>query len=311
MAGRGGLASEQFKEHFESVSRERYEEEPEVIEGAVRNARDLRGDASAREANERMNEVPSVAEIEAAMKVMKESAPGEDGVRIGYIRHACEEMKERVIAMVQKMFVTRAHEWSEKLKGGVIVPLYKKGDREDPGNYRGVCLLAMGSRILARVVARRLGGWAEQLGLLDENQAGFRKGRSTADVTQMMVRINEDVCDMKRRVNEYDVNMNENDWPVARLLDLRKAYPRVNKPALWSLLERCGLNGHCLNVIMDLHETTEYKVRAQDGMSETWMPARGLREGCSTSPILFNVYHQAVMRQVEEARRVRGSEGLV
>ena len=72
----------------------------------------------------------------------------------------------------------------------------------------------------------------------------------------MMVRINEDVCDMKRRVNEYDVNMNENDWPVARLLDLRKAYPRVNKPALWSLLERCGLNGHCLNVIMDLHETT-------------------------------------------------------
>ena len=41
------------------------------------------------------------------------------------------------------------------------------------------------------------------------------------------------------------------------------------------------------------------------------MPARGLREGCSTSPILFNVYHQAVMRQVEEARRVRGSEGLV
>ena len=311
-AGRGGgLTAEDFKGQFERVSCERYEELPEVIEGAVRNARDLRGDVRAIEANESMNRVPSVIEIEAAMKVMKESAPGEDGVRISYIRYACEEMKGRVIEMVQKMFVTRAHEWSEKLKGGVIVPLYKKGDREDPGNYRGVCLLAMGSRILARVVARRLGGWAEHLGLLDENQAGFRKGRSTADVTQMMVRINEDVWDMKRRVAEYDVNMNEDDWPVARLLDLRKAYPRVNKPALWSLLERCGLNGYCLNVIMDLHESTEYKVRAQDGMSETWMPARGLREGCSTSPILFNVYHQAVMRQVEEARRVRGSEGIV
>ena len=49
--------------------RERYEEEPEVIEGAVRNARDLRGDASAREANDRMNEVPSVAEIEAESDV--------------------------------------------------------------------------------------------------------------------------------------------------------------------------------------------------------------------------------------------------
>ena len=76
------------------------------------------------------------------------------------------------------------------------------------------------------------------------------------------------------------------------------------------LLERCGLQGFCLNVIMDLHESTDYKVRANDGMSETWMPARGLREGCSTSPVLFNVYHQAVMRQVEEARGARGSTGV-
>jgi len=29
-------------------------------------------------------------------------------------------------------------------------------------------------------------------------------------------------------------------------------------------------------------------------MGYAWMPARLLREGCSTSPILFNVYHQAV-----------------
>ena len=46
------------------------------------------------------------------------------------------------------------------------------------------------------MIARRLGWWAEHLNLLDENQAGFRKGRSTADVTQMMVRIEEDVSDM-------------------------------------------------------------------------------------------------------------------
>ena len=37
-------------------------------------------------------------------------------------------------------------------------------------------------------------------------------------------------------------------------------------------------------------------------MSEEWMPERGLREGCSTSPVLFNIYHQAVMRQAESSR---------
>ena len=33
----------------------------------------------------------------------------------------------------------------------------------------------------------------EATGALDENQAGFRQGRSTADATQIFIRIQEDV----------------------------------------------------------------------------------------------------------------------
>ena len=43
------------------------------------------------------------------------------------------------------------------------------------------------------MVAKRLGVWTEKIGKLDENQAGFRKGRSTADVAQVMVRMQEDI----------------------------------------------------------------------------------------------------------------------
>jgi hypothetical protein len=207
------------------------------------------------------------------------------------------------------MFVKRADAWDESLKVGIMIPLYKKDDRNDCNKYRGVCLLSIGSRILARVIAKRVAWWAEYLGFLDEEQAGFRKGRSTADVVQMMVRMQEDVVDLKRRMElNGNEGMNEEEWPVARLLDLRKAYPRVNKPGLWRLLERYGMKGKCLDTIVDLHESTVYKVRGKEGVSESWVPARGLREGCSTSPILFNVYHQAVMRQAEVARRSGGEE---
>ena len=72
------------------------------------------------------------------------------------------------------------------------------------------------------------------------------------------------------------------------------------------LLERYGLRGRLLDTVMDLHETTEYKVKGGGGVSESWIPAGGLREGCSTSPILFNIYHQAVMRQAGEARSAVG-----
>ena len=293
------ISVSEFKNQFESVSRERYEEDPSVIASVIEKVDDLRMDDRAKAANDRLNAIPEREEIMKAMSEMKDSAPGEDGVRLRYICEACEEVRGKVIEIVQMMFEKRANEWDESAKVGIIVPLFKKGDRKDVNNYRGVCLLSMCSRVLARVIAKRLALWSECLGLLDDNQAGFRVGRSTADVVQMMVRMEEDVEDCKRRVND----VNAYDWPTARLLDLRKAYPRVSKPALWGLLERYGMNGKCLECLIDLHECTVYKVRGKEGMSEEWMPARGLREGCSTSPILFNVYHQAVMRQAEEARR--------
>ena len=88
---------DEFKSHFESVSRDRYEKRPEVIERAVRGAVDLTNDRRAKEANECLNVVPESEEIKEAMKETRESAPGLDGVRIGYIRKACEGIQGRVI----------------------------------------------------------------------------------------------------------------------------------------------------------------------------------------------------------------------
>ena len=94
----------EFKEHFESVSRDRYEVDPGVIEGVVSGAKDLRGSADAVLGNDSMNARIDRGEIECAIKEIRDSAPGKDGVRIGYIRCASEEVKERVIRLVQRMF---------------------------------------------------------------------------------------------------------------------------------------------------------------------------------------------------------------
>ena len=296
----------EFKEHFQRVSCERYEVDPGVIEEIVGKVEDLRGSAEAILGNDCMNARIEREEIECAIREIRESAPGKDGVRIGYIRYASEVVRNRVVVLVQRMFEEGPRGWEESLRKGVMVPLFKKGDRNDRNNYRGVCLLAMGSRVLARVLAKRLGKWAERLGTLDDNQAGFRTGRSTGDAAQILIRMQEDVEDYRRRLGDrYEEVRRSGRWPEARLLDLRKAYPRVSKPALWGLLERYGLSGRALEAIVGLHETTEYQVRGRgnEGFSEGWVPARGLREGCATSPVLFNIFHQAVMRQAEEARQ--------
>ena len=302
------ITVEDFREHFAHITEKRFEEDPEILEAAVEAARDLRGDTWAEDANVNLNTTPTPEEIVEAMGEVRESAPGIDGVRIGYIMEAEESVKERCVELVRKMFEEEAEQWDESLKVGGMVPLFKKGDREDRNNYRGVVLLAMASRILARVLAKRLAGWAERMGLLDENQAGFRKGRSTADVVQVMGRLQEDVTDCRRRVAAAGEEWVEDEQPEARLLDLRKAYPRVNRPAMWRLLERYGLVGRFLETLRGLHESTSYRVKGREGMSEEWRPERGLREGCATSPIMFNIYHQAVMRQAEEERLRLGGE---
>ena len=90
------------------------------------------------------------------MNEMKDSAPGEDGVRLRYICDAYVEVRMKVIEIVRMMFEKRANEWDASAKSGIIVPLFKKGDRKCVNNYRGVCLLSMCSRVLARVIAKRV-----------------------------------------------------------------------------------------------------------------------------------------------------------
>ena len=155
------ISTNDFKSHFESVSRERYEEDPSVIESVIERVVDLRMEGRALVANGGMNDMHESEEIMKAMKETRESTPGEDDVRLSYIMNACDEVRERVIEFVSMIFDIRAIEWAVSSKSGITVLILQKGDRKCRNSYRGVCLLSMCSRILARVIAKKLSWWAE------------------------------------------------------------------------------------------------------------------------------------------------------
>ena len=82
------------------------------------------------------------------MNEMKDLAPGEDAVNMRNNRDACEQLKEELKQNVQFSFDKRADRCDDSLKVGFMCALFKKGDRQERKNYRDICLLTMGNRVL-------------------------------------------------------------------------------------------------------------------------------------------------------------------
>ena len=86
------------------------------------------------------------------------------------IKFAGETCNERIIQLIKVMYERPPTERKDCIKVELVVPLFKKGERNNITDYRGVCLLTMRSRILAKVLSNRLRDWTEKIGVLEEDQ---------------------------------------------------------------------------------------------------------------------------------------------
>ena len=123
--------------------------------------------------------------------------------------------------------------------------------------------------------------------------------------TQFIERIQEDAEDLRVR-RESDIIQEGN--PIegkARMLDVRKAYPRDSRPLLWNALKKFIVRDKMLNCRMVLLGATAYNKKTREGRSSEWTPERGLREGCPT-PRAFQ--HLPPVRQ-ESGRRGQKQPG--
>ena len=79
----------------------------------------------------------------------------------------------------------------QQWKDAIIMALHKKKYRTECDNYRGISLVAHAGKILLEIIARRLSEYCERLGVLPEEQSGFRPNRSTTDVMFVIRRLQE------------------------------------------------------------------------------------------------------------------------
>ena len=64
---------------------------------------------------------------------------------------------------------------------GLIHFIYKAGDMDDPGNYRGITVVVILAKLYAMVLEARASAWAEQMKCRAKGQTGFGKNFQTTD----------------------------------------------------------------------------------------------------------------------------------
>ena len=108
----------------------------------------------------------------------------------------------------------------QKFKDATIIHLFKRtGNPQVCDNHRGISLLSIAGKILARVLLNRLNEHLEQSGLLQESQCGFRKDRGTIDMIFTARQLQE-----KCQEQNMDVYMT--------FVDLTKAFDSVSREGL-------------------------------------------------------------------------------
>jgi hypothetical protein len=70
-------------------------------------------------------------------------------------------------------------ELPDQWKEFIIVPIHKKGNKNDYNNYRGISLLSISYEILSNFLLSRLSPYVDEI--IGVYQCGFRRNRSTID----------------------------------------------------------------------------------------------------------------------------------
>ena len=231
-----------------------------------------------------LGNLPTREELIKAIKMMKSGkAAGPDGIPVEVYKNGGKCLHEALLKLFQRMWASE--NIPADLKNAKIVTIFKKGNKFECGNFRGISLLSIAGKILSRIICYRLGDLTEAC--LPESQCGFRPGRGTVDMIFAARQIQE-----KCREQHRDLYM--------AFIDLTKAFDTVHRPTLWKVLTKIGCPDKLVNMIRLFHEGMRASVLVDGEFTEDFEVKTGVKQGCVMAPTLFSIFLTAVLHLVRQ-----------
>ena len=128
--------------------------------------------------SENYRAAPTLQETLGVIRNLKDNrAPGEDLITGELIKYGGRKLWASMHQLIKTIWETE--QMPQEWRTAIISPIYKRGDKLDCHNYRGISLLNVSYKIFTNLLAKYIEPNVEDI--LGDYQGGFRKGRSTTD----------------------------------------------------------------------------------------------------------------------------------
>lgn len=222
-------------------------------------------------------------------QINADSSPGPDGIPSKVIK----ELKEELLLPLGVLF-------KESLKSGKIpdewreaevVPLFKKGKRSDPSNYRPVSLTVIICKIMERIIKAQMTTFIECNGLIENSQHGFRRGRSPQT---NLIEYQNTTTKWIDEGRSFDV----------LYLDFAKAFDVVSHDRLLLKLKKVGVDGVLLKWLEDWLKGRRQRVRVDGEHSEWEDVLSSVVQGSVLGGLLFNIFNGDIDSIIEYLKAI-------
>jgi hypothetical protein len=224
------------------------------------------------------------SEVQEAIHTLKRNkSPGSDGITAEMLQAGWEQLARQMHKLCNKAWDegTIPEEWGRS----ILVPIPKKGDLSNCSNYRTISLINHTGKVLLKVLLNRLKSHLDPY--LSEEQAGFRKDRST--VHQILtLRL---LAEKAKRQGKKVYNC---------FIDFQKAFDTIKHKVIWATLKSYGVETKMVTLLQKIYEKAQSAVRIGKENGEWFQTDVGTRQGDPLSPLLFIAYLDRVMDQVRQ-----------